>query len=119
MTYPIPNAALDDRLDWLGTSGSGKTYNAGGGVAVISDVDLTQVAFHTRVREKLSAPQVKVFDPILAAYPESLTAADVADASGYSAGSGGFNNLRSSLKTLGLIEYPGNGYVRAADWLFP
>jgi hypothetical protein len=30
--YPIPNAALDDRLGWIGTSGSGKTYNAGSGV---------------------------------------------------------------------------------------
>lgn len=30
--YPIPTAALDERLGWLGTSGSGKTYNAGGGV---------------------------------------------------------------------------------------
>ncbi|MEA3044526.1 MAG: hypothetical protein QOH47_2364 [Sphingomonadales bacterium] len=30
--YPIPTVALDDRLGWLGTSGSGKTYNAGGGV---------------------------------------------------------------------------------------
>ncbi|HET7255602.1 MAG TPA: hypothetical protein VFJ46_17735 [Xanthobacteraceae bacterium] len=32
MTYPIPEAALDDRLGWIGTSGSGKTYNAGVGV---------------------------------------------------------------------------------------
>jgi hypothetical protein len=32
MTYPIPDAALDDRLGWIGTAGSGKTYNAGGGV---------------------------------------------------------------------------------------
>lgn len=30
--YPIPDAALDDRLGWIGTAGSGKTYNAGGGV---------------------------------------------------------------------------------------
>jgi DNA helicase HerA-like ATPase len=30
--YPIPNAALDDRLAFIGTSGSGKTYNAGVGV---------------------------------------------------------------------------------------
>jgi hypothetical protein len=29
---PIPNAALDDRLGFIGTSGSGKTYNAGGAV---------------------------------------------------------------------------------------
>ncbi|MDB5448075.1 MAG: hypothetical protein JWQ97_3392 [Phenylobacterium sp.] len=30
--YPIPAEALDDRLAWTGTSGSGKTYNAGAGV---------------------------------------------------------------------------------------
>ncbi|MGJ0508952.1 MAG: hypothetical protein ACR652_17865 [Methylocystis sp.] len=30
--YPIPNAALDDRLGFVGTAGSGKTYNAGSGV---------------------------------------------------------------------------------------
>jgi len=29
---PIPVAALDDRLGFIGTSGSGKTYNAGGAV---------------------------------------------------------------------------------------
>lgn len=28
MSYPIPNAALDDRLGFVGTSGSGKTYAA-------------------------------------------------------------------------------------------
>lgn len=32
MAYPIALDALDDRLGWIGTSGSGKTYNAGGGV---------------------------------------------------------------------------------------
>lgn len=29
MTYPIPTAALDDRLGFVGTAGSGKTYAAG------------------------------------------------------------------------------------------
>jgi hypothetical protein len=32
VTYPIPLEALDDRLGWIGTSGSGKTYNASAGV---------------------------------------------------------------------------------------
>lgn len=27
MTYPIPKAALDDKLGWTGITGSGKTYN--------------------------------------------------------------------------------------------
>lgn len=29
MSHPIPNTALDDRLGFVGTSGSGKTYGAG------------------------------------------------------------------------------------------
>jgi hypothetical protein len=32
MTFPIPDAALDDRLGFVGTAGSGKTYNAGTGL---------------------------------------------------------------------------------------
>ena len=32
MRFPIPDAALDDRLGFVGTSGSGKTYNAGAAV---------------------------------------------------------------------------------------
>ena len=30
--HPIPTSALDDRLAFVGTAGSGKTYNAGSGV---------------------------------------------------------------------------------------
>jgi hypothetical protein len=32
MSHPIPNTALDDRLAFVGTSGSGKTYGAGSAV---------------------------------------------------------------------------------------
>jgi hypothetical protein len=32
MKHPIPDEALDDRLAFTGTSGSGKSYNAGGAV---------------------------------------------------------------------------------------
>lgn len=35
MTYPIPEAALDDRLGWVGTAGAGKTYSAGTAVEKI------------------------------------------------------------------------------------
>jgi hypothetical protein len=35
MTYPIPKNALDDRLAFVGTAGSGKTYNAGSGVELL------------------------------------------------------------------------------------
>jgi hypothetical protein len=33
--YPIPKEALDDRLAFIGTSGSGKTYGAGGAVELL------------------------------------------------------------------------------------
>lgn len=33
--FPIPGAALDDRLAFIGTSGSGKTYNAGSAVEIL------------------------------------------------------------------------------------
>lgn len=82
-------------------------------------IDVTREAFHTQVRAKLSSSQLRLFDPILAAYPDAITAQQVADEAGYSAGSGNFNNLRGQLRTIGLIDYPQTGMVRAADWLFP
>lgn len=68
--HPIPLAALDDRLGFVGTAGSGKTYNAGSAIERVL-------------------------------------------------GSGNFNNLRGSLKSVGLFDYPSPGLIRAADWLFP
>lgn len=35
MKHPIPSAALDDRLGFIGTSGSGKTYNAGTAIEML------------------------------------------------------------------------------------
>lgn len=91
----------------------------GAAAAEMPDVEITREAFHAQVRAKLSGPQVKVLDPILAAYPEAISSSNVADIAGYSAGSGGFANLRGSLRSIGLIDYPAGGMVRAADWLFP
>ena len=35
MRHPIPSDALDDRLGFIGTSGSGKTYNAGTAIEIL------------------------------------------------------------------------------------
>jgi hypothetical protein len=82
-------------------------------------VAVTVEAFHAAVRAKLTGPQAKVLDPALAAYPASIGSEEIAGIAGYSASSGGFNNLRGSLRTIGLIDYPSPGQVRASDWLFP
>lgn len=92
---------------------------AGTETAEAPAVELTREAFHQAVRAKLGNSQLRLFDPILAAYPEAISSDDVAAAAGYSPGSGNFNNLRGSLRTLTLIDYPSPGQVRAGDWLFP
>lgn len=74
---------------------------------------------HAKVREKLSAPQVKLLDPLLSIYPQSMGVSDLAEQAGYAAGTGTFNTYRSSLKSLEIVGYPASGLMRAADWLFP
>ena len=93
--------------------------DAGHGKAEAPAIAPTRGAFHCAVRSKLKGPQVRLLDPVLAAYPDSIASDDVAAVAGYSPGSGNFNNLRGSLKTIGLVEYPSPGQMRAADWLFP
>jgi hypothetical protein len=92
---------------------------AGADEADAPPLEVTQTAFHAQVRAKMSPSQLRLLDPILALYPDALTTDELAQASGYAGGSGNFNNLRGSLRTIGLIDYPASGQVRAADWLFP
>lgn len=82
-------------------------------------LELTMAAFHARVRAKLTAPQVRLLNPVLAAYPDPISSEAVAAAAGYAAGSGNFSKLRGALRSVGLIDHMGAGRVRAADWLFP
>lgn len=69
-----------------------------------------------RASTLLSAPQAKVFVHILKIREGSRT--EIAEATDYSPTSGGFANLLGSMRTIGLIDYPSPGQVRAADWLF-
>ena len=71
------------------------------------------------MRAKLTAPQVRLLTPVLAAYPEPISSEGAAAAAGYAVGSGHFSKLRGALRSVGLIDYLGAGQVRAADWLFP
>lgn len=82
-------------------------------------IAVTREAFHQAVRAKLTGPQVRVLDPVIESHPQPIASDRIAELAGYSASSGGFNNLRGSLRTIGLIDYPSPGQVRAADWLFP
>jgi hypothetical protein len=66
-----------------------------------------------------SSSQKRIIGRLIGIYPQSITRRRLAFECGFAPGSGGFNNNISKLKTLGAIDYPGTGEVKAADILFP
>ncbi len=72
---------------------------------------------HDRVAETLSNPQTKLFKAAIAAHPEELTRAELAERSGYNVG-GNFDTLVSSLVTREILERSRPGFLRASEWLF-
>lgn len=91
----------------------------GRALAQIPDVPRTNEALHDAVLGRLGGPEQRLLRPLLNRYPQPMSNHDLASESNYTAGAGAFNNPRGRLKTLGLIEYPQPGMVRAKDLLFP
>ena len=83
-----------------------------------ADMPLTTEALQHAVMNRLSGPQRRVLQPVIAAWPDEMSVEELADAAGYEAGGGAFNNTRGSLRSLGLIEYPAPGMVVARPVLF-
>lgn len=91
---------------------------SGRGLAKASETPLTTEELHRAVLARLPGPEQRILSVILDEYPGSLTNEECASRAGYTAGAGGYNNPRGRLRTLGLIEYPEGGVVRARDILF-
>ena len=83
-----------------------------------ADMPLTTEALQRAVLNRLSGPQRRVLQPVIAAWPDEMSVEELADAAGYEAGGGAFNNTRGSLRSLGLIDYPAPGMVVARPVLF-
>jgi hypothetical protein len=92
--------------------------DAGRNAAQQPDTTLTQEELHQKVLNRLPGPEKKLLRPLLNAYPGDLSNAELAELSGYQNGSGGFNNPKGRLRTLGLAEYPSAGRVKASSLLF-
>jgi hypothetical protein len=88
-------------------------------VAVYPESIGSNEELHQAVLGRLKGPEQRLLRPLLKSYPSAMHNQTLADAAGYTAGAGAFNNPRGRLKTLGLIEYPQPGMVRAKDLLFP
>jgi hypothetical protein len=93
--------------------------DAGRNVAQAPDMSLTKEELHRRVLDVLPGPEQKLLRVLLEVYPNDIAKDELAERTGYTAGSGGFNNPCGRLRTLGLVEYPQPGKVVARDLLFP
>jgi hypothetical protein len=64
-------------------------------------------------------PQQRILREVLACYPQPMAKAELAAKIQVSPDSGSYANNLGRLRTLGAIEYPRPGFVRAAEVLFP
>jgi len=94
------------------TAGLLELTDAGVAVAEVPDIGRARDA----VRPRLNGAQQKIFDVLIRG--GDMDRNDVAEQAGFSATASHFGNMVSSLKTLGVIEYPAKGVLRISSWLF-
>ena len=83
---------------------------AGRELANVPDEVLTTEELHRKVLAQLPGPEARILG-VLLAHPEGMSNEELAQAARYTYGSGGYNNPRSRLRTLGLVDYVDNKVV--------
>lgn len=72
-----------------------------------------------RIESTCTGPEVKILRALIDnAGAEELPKDQLAEKAGYSPIGGAFGNPVGALRTKGLLDYPRQGVVKAADWLF-
>lgn len=102
------------------TTGTLTLTPSGRAIAAIPDIAPTTEAIRDRIVKMLGGASTKILDPLIAAYPEDMERDGVAALAGYTnVRSKGFTNALGRLRTLGFVQYPSQGTLRAGDLLFP
>jgi len=73
---------------------------------------------HAGIKAKLPGPQWAIFEALIGVYPTSISREQLATGLGVSVDSSGYQNNLGSLRSIGLIDYPERGMVRALPVLF-
>lgn len=76
-------------------------------------------ALHDAWCSKVSGPQARIIRILIGVYPRQIARQQLAAAVSASATSSAFGNNLGHLRTLGVIDYPKQGYVAATKLLFP
>lgn len=82
------------------------------------DTPLDTNELHARILARLPNPEQRILKPLLDHPERQMQDEELALVAGYTHGSGGYNNPKGRLRTLGLIEYLPGKIVKATDILF-
>lgn len=95
-------------------------YPVAGSVSVVAPTGFQDMILQDEAKAillgRLSGPQSRIINTVLIRGREPTREAVAAD-SGYSPGTGNFNNLLGQLRSLDIIEYPRPGQVALTDWV--
>lgn len=90
------------------------------GRAIIGDIEPPdQDEIWRRISTTCTGPEVKILRALIDNAGENeIEKSLLAEKAGYSPVGGAFGNPIGALRTKGLLDYPRQGMVKAADWLF-
>lgn len=91
---------------------------AGAERAVAPEAPLTAADLHQQVQALVAPAQWRIVKAAIDAYPTALSREDLAERASTSAASSAFENNVSRMRSLGLLDYPQQGYVVATPLLF-
>lgn len=78
----------------------------------------TQEEIQQKILGILTGPERKILSALLAHRTDIISKNDLAAESGYAPVGGAFGNPMGALRTKGFLDYPSQGMVQAASWLF-
>ena len=91
----------------------------GSGYASLPDAPQNLNDLHQRWFTKLPKAQRTLLEVLIRFYPQKMLRTALAHQAELDANGGYFSNSLGALRSLGLVEYPASGHVRASNLLFP
>lgn len=93
--------------------------SAGEGIAQADDTIGSVADVHAAWKDIVSGPQWRMLEALIAVHPDAMDRNALAAASHQSSSSSGWDKNLSTLRSLGLIDYPSTSEAVATDLLFP
>lgn len=86
--------------------------------AVTDDPITSPKQLHRRIETLISPARWRILAVLIDTYPAAMTREDLAASAGASPVSSGYANNLGALRSLGLLDYPSRGHVRASQVMF-